>query len=58
MRYQDASNQFDMFHQTLVSYSEEQKGENDEEDCYLLKFVKFNVFGANQRPFEASVRTI
>ena len=58
MRYQDASNQFDTFHQTLVSYSEETKGDNDEEDCYLLKLINFNVFGANQRPFEASCQTI
>ena len=57
-RYQDPSNQFDVYHQTLVSFSEEKKGQNDEEDCYRLKFVKLNVFGPNQRAFEASCETL
>ena len=57
-RYQDPSNQFDVYHQTLVSFSEETKGPNDEEDCYRLKFVKLNVFGPNQSAFEASCETL
>ena len=38
-RYQDPTNQFDTCAQTLVSYSKEQKGDFDEEECYRLKIV-------------------